>query len=197
MPDTESADPLKVLNLESGSSAFGSYGSRILEIWKRIKSWILLEDQKESGSFFPTDPANSCWCPVRSLTKILQCILSSLLINRTYLLLCPSKQSWLIPYLPQTFCSVCVLFSIQFPVLNLYLLKDICRKSSRPILILTPSLASLCVVLFCCAYILVSWFSFNSAVSFSIQFTTSSNFVSLTARDGIAAWLPVQISKSR
>ncbi len=55
-----------------------------------------------------------CWlnCSVRNPTSILQCFLSSLLINWTYLSVCPSRHSWLVQYLPQTLHSVCSLFPI-------------------------------------------------------------------------------------
>ncbi len=51
-------------------------------------------------------------CPVRIPTNILQCFLSSLLMNWTYLLVGPSRHNCLVPYFSQTFHSVCFLFSI-------------------------------------------------------------------------------------
>ncbi len=48
----------------------------------------------------------------RLIFHILQCILSSLLMNWTYLSIGPSRHSWLVPYLSQTLHSVCFLFSI-------------------------------------------------------------------------------------
>ncbi len=62
-------------------------------------------------------------CPVRSPTDILECFLSSLLINRAYLSVDPSRRSWLVPYFSQTFHSVCFLFSIQFLILDFNLLR--------------------------------------------------------------------------
>ncbi len=48
--------------------------------------------------------------PDRSPTIILQCFASCLLMNQTYLLVGPSRYSWLVPYLSQTLQSVCFLF---------------------------------------------------------------------------------------
>ncbi len=78
-------------------------------------------------------------CPVRSPTNILLCFLSSLLMNRIYLSIGPFRHSWLVPYLSQTFHSVCFLFSIQFLILDLNLLQDSGRKGSGPMgLVLAP-----------------------------------------------------------
>ncbi len=137
---------------------------------------------------------------VRSHTNILQCFLSSLLMNWTYLSVDPSRHSWLVPYFSQTFHSICFLFLIQFLILDLNLLKDNDRKGSGPIgLVLASSLASLCAVSFCriplCpgTQITATWFTSDRTVSFSIQSATSSDFVPLAARPATAAWLSVQI----
>ncbi len=71
-------------------------------------------------------------CRVRSPTNIRQYFMS-LLMNWTYLLVGPSRYSWLVPYLSQTLHSVCFLFSTQFLILDLNLLKDSGGKGSRPI----------------------------------------------------------------
>ncbi len=63
-------------------------------------------------------------CRVRSPTNILQCFLSSLLRNWTYLSDGLSRHSWLVPYFSQTFHSVCFLSSIQFLILDLNLLNS-------------------------------------------------------------------------
>ncbi len=72
-------------------------------------------------------------CPGRSPTDILPCFLSSSLTNWTYLSVGPSRHNCLIPYFSQTSHSVCFLFSIQFLILDLNLLKDNGRKGSGPI----------------------------------------------------------------
>ncbi len=139
-------------------------------------------------------------CPVRSPTNILQCFLSSLFMNWTYLSVCSSRYSSLFRYFSQTSHYVCFLFSIQFLILDLNLFKDNGRKGSGPIgLVLAPSLASLSAVSFCwiqpCpgTYIMVTWFTSDRTVSFSIQSAASSDFVSLAARAATAAWLSVLI----
>ncbi len=105
-------------------------------------------------------------CPFRSSTCILQCFLSSLLMNWTYLLVSPSRHNWLQTYLPKTLHSVCFLFCIQFLILNFNLLKDNGSKGSGLIgLVLALCLANLSAVLFCwmplCrgAHIIITWFS--------------------------------------
>ncbi len=57
-------------------------------------------------------------CPVRSPINILQCFLSSLFMNCTYLSVDPSRHSWLVPYFSQTFHSHRFLFSIQLLILD-------------------------------------------------------------------------------
>ncbi len=80
-------------------------------------------------------------CPVRSPTSILQCFLSSLLMNRTYLSAGSSRHCWLVPYLSHTLHSICFLSTIQCLILDLNLLKKSGGKDSEPIgLILAPSL---------------------------------------------------------
>ncbi len=139
-------------------------------------------------------------CSIRSPINILPCFLSSILMNWTYLSVGPSRHSWLVPYIPQTFHSVSFLFSIQFLILDLNLIKDSGRKGSGPIgLVLAPSLASLSAVSFCwiplCAgtHIMVTWFTSDRTVIFSIHSTISSDFVPLATRVATAVWLPVQI----
>ncbi len=80
-------------------------------------------------------------CPVRSPTNILQCFLSSLLINRaSNRLVIPNIVGWSHTF-HRFFHSVCSLFSIEFPILGLYLLKDRGKKGFGPTsLILSPSL---------------------------------------------------------
>ncbi len=59
------------------------------------------------------------------------------------------QNRWLVSYFSQTFHSVCFLFSIQFLISDLNLLKDSGRKGSGLIgLVLAPSLASLSAVSF-------------------------------------------------
>ncbi len=66
-------------------------------------------------------------CPVKSPT-ILQCFLSSSLMNWAYLSVGSSRHSWLVPYLSQTLHSVYFLFSIKFIILELNLLQNSGRK---------------------------------------------------------------------
>ncbi len=113
---------------------------------------------------------------------------------------CPFRHSWLVLYFSQTFHSGCFLFSIQFPILDLNLLKGKGRKGSGPIgLVLASSLASLSAVSFCrillCpgTRIMVTWFTSDRTVSFSIQSDTSSDSVPLAARAATGAWLSMQI----
>ncbi len=121
-------------------------------------------------------------------------------MNWTYLSVGTSVHTWLVPFLPQILHFACFLFPIQFFILDLNLHQDSGRKSSRPIgLVLASSFASLSAVLFYwmpqCpgAHIMVTWFSSNSAVSFSIQSATSSDLVLFTGRDATAALLSAQI----
>ncbi len=77
--------------------------------------------------------------PVRNSTNILQCFLSSLLMNWTYISVGPSRNNWLIPFLSQTLHSICFLFPIQFLILDLNLLKNNGRKGSGPISLIPAS----------------------------------------------------------
>ncbi len=91
-------------------------------------------------------------------------------------------------------------FSCSIYYFGLNLLEDSCREGSKLIgLVPTPSLASLSVVSFyrmppCSGiHIIVTWFTSNSAVSFSTKSTISSDFVPLTPRTATVTWLSVQI----
>ncbi len=86
---------------------------------------------------------------LEDLATFCKCFLSSLLKNWTYPSVGLSRHRWPVSYFSRTFHSICLLFSIQFLILDLNLLKDDGRKGSGPIgLVLAPSLASL-FTLFC------------------------------------------------
>ncbi len=115
---------------------------------------------------------------VRSPTNILQCFLSSLLMNQIYLLVDPSKHNCPVPYFSQTLHSVCYLFSIQLLILDFNVPKDSGRKGSGPIgSVLASSLVSLSAVSrsakFRYAQLPALWlitrFTSDRTVSFSIE----------------------------
>ncbi len=95
-----------------------------------------------------------------------------------------------------------LLFPFSYPVyyFGLNLLEDSCKKNSGLIgLVPAPSLAALSVVSFywmllCLGtYIMVTWFTSDSTVSFFIQSATSNDFVQLALRVATATCLSKQI----
>ncbi len=100
---------------------------------------------------------------------------------------------WLVPpeIIGWSYTFYTLSLNVSFFIINLYfgltLLKDSCKKGSGLIgLVPAPSLASLSVVFFhwmpLCpgTYNMITWFTSKSAVSYFIQFVTSSDFVPLT-----------------
>ncbi len=103
-------------------------------------------------------------CPVRSSTRILHCFQPSLLKKWTYLSVGPSRHSWLVPY------HIFPRLPIQ-SVGSLVLLNVVMPRWPH------------------CGHLVF----FNSAVNFSIQSSTSSDFIPLATRAIIATQRSLQI----